>query len=201
MKILIQVLFCACTFGSLIALQTSNSSAPFLNLAKSCNYSNSQIQVADFSGIGASKTHAQNLQDFSCIDCVNGVLIIDNNTEFFGDITMKGETMSWDLDNTSVHFWGINSTVEFAGRESNIQFTQPQGQIIFAMDSCKVRFDGNQSVMELSGTSFIHYKNNSTGSGSASLGSNSPAITLNSPYTWLKLKSADGSTVYVPAWK
>jgi hypothetical protein len=42
---------------------------------------------------------------------------------------------------------------------------------------------------------------NTTGSGSAALGSNSPATTNTSPYTWIQAVSADGSTVYVPAWK
>jgi hypothetical protein len=148
-----------------------------------------------------SSGQVQNIQDLTCIDCISGVLTIEDRTEFYGDITMLAESMSWDLDNTSVHFWGVNSTIEFAGRNSNIQFTQPQSQIIFSMDSCKLRLDGSHSIVELSNTSFMHYKNNSTGSGTASLGSNSPASTLTAPYTWLKFKSSDGSTVYVPAWK
>jgi hypothetical protein len=47
----------------------------------------------------------------------------------------------------------------------------------------------------------IQIKNNTTGAGSALLGANSPAVTLTAPYTWFKLMSSDGSTVYVPAWK
>lgn len=42
---------------------------------------------------------------------------------------------------------------------------------------------------------------NTTGSGSASLGSNSPASTPSAPYTWIKIITADGSTAYIPAWK
>lgn len=42
---------------------------------------------------------------------------------------------------------------------------------------------------------------NTTGSGSASLGANCPAITPTAPYTWIQVKTADGSTAYVPAWK
>lgn len=42
---------------------------------------------------------------------------------------------------------------------------------------------------------------NTTGAGSAALGANSPAVTNTAPYTWLKVISADGSTVYIPAWK
>lgn len=42
---------------------------------------------------------------------------------------------------------------------------------------------------------------NTAGSGSAALGSNSPAVTNTAPYTWFQMQSSDGSTVYVPAWK
>lgn len=43
--------------------------------------------------------------------------------------------------------------------------------------------------------------NESTGAGTALLGTNSPAVTNTAPYTWIAMKSSDGSTVYVPAWK
>lgn len=42
---------------------------------------------------------------------------------------------------------------------------------------------------------------NTTGAGTALLGTNSPAVTLTAPYTWLTVITADGSTAYVPAWK
>lgn len=42
---------------------------------------------------------------------------------------------------------------------------------------------------------------NATGAGAAALGANCPAVTPGAPYTWLKMASSDGSTVYVPAWK
>ena len=42
---------------------------------------------------------------------------------------------------------------------------------------------------------------NTTGAGSASLGSNSPATTNTAPYTWIRAVSSDGSTVYIPAFK
>lgn len=46
-----------------------------------------------------------------------------------------------------------------------------------------------------------YYFGNTTGAGTALLGTNSPAVTVSAPYTWLTMLSADGSTVYVPAWK
>lgn len=42
---------------------------------------------------------------------------------------------------------------------------------------------------------------NTTGSGSALLGSNSPASTLTAPYTWMTVTTSDGSTGYIPIWK
>ncbi len=42
---------------------------------------------------------------------------------------------------------------------------------------------------------------NTTGAGSAALGWNSPATTNTAPYTWIEVKTSDGSTAYIPAWK
>jgi hypothetical protein len=43
--------------------------------------------------------------------------------------------------------------------------------------------------------------NQATGGGAAALGANSPAANLAAPFTWFKVIAADGSQVYVPAWK
>lgn len=42
---------------------------------------------------------------------------------------------------------------------------------------------------------------NATGTGSAALGTNSPAVTNTAPYTWIQVITSDGSTAYIPAWK
>lgn len=47
----------------------------------------------------------------------------------------------------------------------------------------------------------VQISNNTTGGGLAALGANCPAVTATAPYTWFKMMSSDGSTVYVPAWK
>jgi len=39
------------------------------------------------------------------------------------------------------------------------------------------------------------------GASSASLGVNCPAVTVSAPYTWIQVKTADGSTAHIPAWK
>ncbi len=45
------------------------------------------------------------------------------------------------------------------------------------------------------------FSNNSTSSKTSSLGANCPAVDNSTPYTWITVKSGDGSTVYIPAWK
>ena len=47
----------------------------------------------------------------------------------------------------------------------------------------------------------VRINNVATGAGTAALGANSPAVTPGAPYTWFKMLSSDGSTVYVPCWK
>jgi hypothetical protein len=42
---------------------------------------------------------------------------------------------------------------------------------------------------------------NTTGAGSAALGSNCPAISVAAPYTWIQITTSDGSTAYIPVWK
>jgi hypothetical protein len=49
-------------------------------------------------------------------------------------------------------------------------------------------------VIKLGGT-------NSTGSTTALLGTNSPAITGTAPYTWVTVVTSDGSTGFIPVWK
>jgi len=43
--------------------------------------------------------------------------------------------------------------------------------------------------------------NQTTGVGTALLGSNSPAVTNTNPFTWLKITLNDGSQGYIPIWK
>lgn len=42
---------------------------------------------------------------------------------------------------------------------------------------------------------------NTTGSGTALLGTNCPAVTVSAPYTWIRVVTSDGSTAYMPCWK
>lgn len=70
-------------------------------------------------------------------------------------------------------------------------------------------FAGGIKVTDASSTQINHNVivantssgNEATGAGSALLGANSPASTLTAPYTWIKMITSDGSTVYFPVWK
>lgn len=65
-------------------------------------------------------------------------------------------------------------------------------QVRLADDSAFATLD--MGIPKFSGT-------NSTGAGSALLGTNSPASTLTAPYTWITVVTSDGSTAYIPVWK
>jgi hypothetical protein len=56
-------------------------------------------------------------------------------------------------------------------------------------------------VQGVANVSQLKVTTNSTGAGTALLGTNCPAVTVSAPYTWFKCISSDGSTVYLPAWK
>jgi len=66
---------------------------------------------------------------------------------------------------------------------------------------------GNRTLNDTSGnvllthTDEIQFAHNSTGSNLALLGANSPATITTAPYTWVKIKAADGTICYMPAWK
>lgn len=95
---------------------------------------------------------------------------------------------------------GVNSSPSYAGINLGSTITNPStlndADIWYISSAGK--FAGRQSSTTVE---FLTSSSNNTGGGSALLGSNSPAITNTSPYTWIKITSADGSTVYIPAWK
>lgn len=80
----------------------------------------------------------------------------------------------------------------------------PPGEILFVVqEASRILLDPGSTttglvevkgIPKLSGT-------NTTGAGSAALGSNSPATTNSAPYTWIQVTTSDGSTAYIPAWK
>jgi len=61
-------------------------------------------------------------------------------------------------------------------------------------------FNSNYATISTFFSSPIQIGAQTTGGGSASLGSNSPASTPGAPHTWIEFHATDGSIVYVPAW-
>jgi hypothetical protein len=71
------------------------------------------------------------------------------------------------------------------------------GTAVASTDRVIVRADGG---VTMTGTPRFN-ASNTTGAGSASLGSNCPAVTPSAPYRWIGITTEDGSTAYLPCWK
>ena len=48
---------------------------------------------------------------------------------------------------------------------------------------------------------YVNGTNVEVGSGSATLGTNCPAVTPATPYTWIQNVAGDGSVIFSPVWK
>jgi len=104
------------------------------------------------------------------------------------DLSLAGQAQG-DL----IYFNGTNWVVLHASTSGYLLETKGTG--------ANPDFTGTVSITTLIVPPDVQFSANTTGAGSASLGANSPAITLTAPYTWLTVKSSDGSTVYIPVWK
>lgn len=96
----------------------------------------------------------------------------------------------------SVNAFGIAITggaVTTAGTPIGIQVTMNAA----TQDAIKI-YTGQ---LNMNGNNLVGIPNGSTGAGSAALGSNSPAVTLTAPATWIPVTLANGTTVYIPAFK
>ncbi len=151
---------------------------------------------------------SQSTNSFSqaCVSCSG------NNATVAGNLTVDGETITFNAYQTCMRFWGDLSLISLEADDSQILFNADNcGLDLGSNDSNYIRLNGANQRILLEGansyiklsnaSSYIQYANSTTGSGSAALGNNSPATTTSAPYTWLKFKSSDGSTVYIPAWK
>lgn len=141
------------------------------------------------------------IEDLSCVNCVGGVLTTTGSINLpstsqinfnNGDMTLDNESLYSTKDATCFRFYGSATVIELGGENSNLELTG---------SGSKILVDGSNCFVEIGSGNYIKYSNNQTGSGTPTLGSNCPANTLSAPYTWLKMKSSDGSRVYVPAWK
>ena len=100
--------------------------------------------------------------------------------------------------NTQCGTTPINATAIGAGVTASAN-----GAVAIGIDNGGTSAVSNTTNIFVLGTALhqIKISNNTTGAGSAALGTNSPATTNTAPYTWFKMQAGDGSTVYVPAWK
>jgi len=96
---------------------------------------------------------------------------------------------------------GSNNT--FLGTNTTVSTSALTGVVAIGMDSSSTAALAHNNNDFVLGTSnhIIQMLNNTTGAGSAALGANCPAITATAPYTWVRLRSGDGSVVYMPVWK
>lgn len=134
---------------------------------------------------------------------------------YTGGTTLRGTmaaagTLSWSDSITSTKAGGgsvvaanaSNSDATTLG-STGISCTAALGISTSASGGTITLTTGNNGdvIFTTTGTGLVKFTDDTTGGGSAALGANSPAVTNTAPYTWLKLKSSDGSTVYVPAFK
>lgn len=154
-----------------------------------------------------------------------GVSITASTTTVSGDIAvsttakgMRADT-SDGTDNKRITISGGGAAsnsrggfIDVRGNEASSGYIQIQtgdaGGYLYldtASSSGKVSIRPNAAASVEFSTSFMLENalsgNESTGAGSAALGSNSPAVTNTAPYKWFKVKTSDGSTAYIPAWK
>lgn len=66
----------------------------------------------------------------------------------------------------------------------------------------RIQYYNTSSVIVPSGLPDVNdFQVNTTGAGSAALGTNCPAVTPGAPYTWKEVITEDGSIGYTPIWK
>lgn len=132
---------------------------------------------------------------------------ITMNAPAGGDIYVRGSSALVVKSDSSVilgsassqAYWfdvtksGGNGTAQFKDRTATTGFTRvliARG----AADTTSTQLLEVEGLIKFSGL-------NSTGAGTALLGTNSPAVTNTAPYTWFKVLTSDGSTAYIPVWK
>jgi hypothetical protein len=163
-----------------------------------------QLSIAR-GGTGASTAAA-------ALTNLGGASLSANNT-FTGTQTVTASRVLFQLTNTGN---GNNLAVHYTGKTAT-GVSQNAGVYFAPNDAAASRLiglsvddntyqlqcdvNGNTTITGTLKAAGLQVTANSTGSGSAALGANCPAITPSAPYTWIKVTANDGSTVYIPAWK
>ena len=189
------------TLGKLqVAIATDATVAYFSNVKNNAGSSEMVVMNDDrgFAGVNSGRTlvvrtRNDGLNDTGAItsfETTGGSTIYALWAGINGNVGMGTATPVYGLD---VARSGASGTAQFYDQTATTGATRvviTRG----AADTTSTQVFEIGGLMKFSGL-------NSTGAGSALLGTNSPATTNTAPYTWLKVLTSDGSTGYVPVWK
>lgn len=121
-------------------------------------------------------------------------------------LTICGGTTTAAGNGPTIQFRGASASS--AGQLTIDGANLSTGDIVIELNnsspSIKFKGSGGAALLTIPNTGILQFNvaaNESTGAGTALLGTNSPATTNTAPYTWIKMKTSDGSTVYMPVWK
>lgn len=100
----------------------------------------------------------------------------------------------------------VQNTTTAAGKTVLVTLTAgaasgPGATINCAADDSMSYIDLVAETVVLNGMPEFSYDTHWTGSGSAALGANCPAVTASAPYVWLKVKTWDSQDVFIPCWQ
>lgn len=187
-------------------------------------YSNDGSTAIDIGGNGAHR-ELNNLQSVA----INTSLISDtDNTDDLGSSSIKWKdgyfagTVFANLVKVNGIYWmqsgAVGSTLVAIAGDFDTYRSVGLASVKFGVSESDPPTVGIQRVpssvnaLEINNLTAGQYRDlklrrliltdDTTGAGMVlGFGSNCPASTLTAPYTWLKMESSDGSTVYVPAYK
>jgi hypothetical protein len=132
--------------------------------------------------------------------------LIDIDNGIAGSFTGFGNASFCDVINKTTGYFRLydgdedkNYVAAFGVNTTEIPYTAG----VFDDEKSRVCICDGDNALTITGS--IAQKDatqwDSSGSGSAVLGSNCPATTVTDPYKWLKILDENGDIVYVPAWK
>lgn len=156
----------------------------------------------------ASVTNDVAIQDIDVLNYGGSVSGVMRNLYIHANTL--GTSGNWNIysmagdSGKALNYFGGNTGIGFGSDVPTNTLWVKDGTATTGTTSVKFDIGAGQSststILTLGGVIRFNGQN-TTGAGSAALGSNSPAVTNSAPYTWIRAVSSDGSTVYIPAWK